>query len=136
MVLACALGAPVGAVLVRAAVVAQDAAAPGEPSAAEKPAIGYLRTVFNAQRQYRKKHNGYATSLAALVGSGSFTRRMVKTDRGDYSVKFSGKTDGFTIALVPKTFDAEHRAFWINENGLIHYETDKPAGENSPVLRQ
>jgi hypothetical protein len=54
---------------------------PGDPahSNAEAAALGYMRTVGMAQRAYNKKHGGYATSLAALVGSGSFTRRMTST---------------------------------------------------------
>ncbi len=114
---------------------AQETAAGEQRSSAEKGALGYMRTVINAERMYRKKHAKYAASLAGLVGSGSFTRRLVKTDRGEYSVHFSGKADGYTVGMVPKTFDAEHRAFWANENGIVHYETEKAAGAQSPVLK-
>src|SRR5436305_1026963 len=79
-----------------ASALAQDAAAPAK-SQPETLAVAFMRTVINAERQYKKKHAKYATSLAALVGSGSFTRRMVKPDRGDYTVQFHGKDDGYIL---------------------------------------
>ena len=115
---------------------AQEAPGPGEPSVAERRAIGYIHTLVTAEREYRKKHGKYATSLAGLVGKGSFTRRMATTDRGDYTVHFSAKEHGYAVSLTPKTFDAEHRAFFADENGLIRFETDKPATAQSPILRE
>jgi hypothetical protein len=109
----------------------------GDPahSRAEAAALGYMRTVVDAQRAYKKKHQKYATSLKQLVHNGSFTPRMVKTDRGDYTVAFRapGK-DRYSVQLTPKTFDAEHRAFYVEENGVIKTEPDKPATADSPVL--
>ncbi len=110
---------------------------PGDPahSNAEAAALGYMRTVNGAQREYKKKHSDYATSLAALVHSGSFTRRMVSTDRGDYTVHFHGKKDGYSLQMVPKQFDSEHRSFYTDESGKIRSEDDKPATAESPVLK-
>lgn len=101
----------------------------------EARAVGYLRTVFGAQREYKKKHGGYAGSLASLVGNGSFTRRLATTDRGDYTVHHASNGQGFSLGLVPKSFDAEHRAFFINESGVVRVEPDKPAGPQSPPLK-
>ncbi|MBZ5645993.1 MAG: hypothetical protein LAN37_02080 [Acidobacteriia bacterium] len=109
---------------------------PGDPahSNAEAAALGYMRTVLGAQREYKKKHGGYASSLASLVHSGSFTRRMTGTDRGEYTVHFKGTTEGFTLGLAPKQFDAEHRAFFADETGKIRGEADKPAtAQSAPV---
>jgi hypothetical protein len=109
----------------------------GDPahSNAEAAALGYVRTVLGAQREYKKKHAGYATSLAALVHSGSFTKRMVKTDRGDYTVHFRGTKDKFTLGMIPKVFDADHRAFLADETGRIRVEDEKPATPESPILK-
>ncbi len=109
----------------------------GDPahSSAEAGALGYMRTVLYAQRLYKKKHGDYATSLQALVGHGSFTRRMTKTDRGDYSVRFHSTGKEFSLSMVPKQFDAAHRSFYANEMGTIRVEDDKPATESSPPLR-
>jgi hypothetical protein len=104
-------------------------------STAEARAVGYMRTVFGAQREYKKKHGAYATSLASLVGNGSFTRRMATSDRGDYTVHFAATGQGFSLGMVPKTFDAEHRAFFLNETGTVRVEPDKPANAQSPVLK-
>lgn len=104
-------------------------------SQAEARAVGYARTVFGAEREYKKKHGAYAKSLAALVGNGSFTRRMATTDRGDYTVHFSATGQGFSVGMVPKTFDAEHRAFYLNESGTVRVEADKPASPQSPPLK-
>jgi hypothetical protein len=105
----------------------------GDPahSNAEASALGYMRTVGSAQRQYKAKHGAYATSLPGLVGTGSFTRRMTATDRGDYTVKFHSTGKEFSLSLVPKTFDAEHRAFYMDETGKIRAEDSKPATANS-----
>src|SRR5947209_11732644 len=64
---------------------------PGDParSDSEASALGYMRTVIRAEHLYQKKNDGkYATSLAQLVHTGSFTKRMAATDRGDYTVIF------------------------------------------------
>src|SRR5215467_10473693 len=66
----------------------------GDParSDSEAAALGYMRVVVRAQKEYYKKHDKYANSLAALVGHGSFTKRMAETsERGDYSVGFRSK---------------------------------------------
>jgi len=105
----------------------------GDPahSNAEAAALGYMRTVAYSQREYKKKHGAYAASLQALVGTHSFTRRMTSTDRGDYTVKFHSTGKEFSLSLVPKNFDAEHRAFYIDETGKIRAEDSKPATVNS-----
>jgi hypothetical protein len=104
-------------------------------SNAEAAALGYMRTVLTAQKLYKKKHNAYATSLPALVGSGSFTKRMASPDRGDYKVGFHGTAEKFTLSMEPKQFDAEHRSFFADETGSIRGEDDKPATASSPVLK-
>src|SRR5580693_1240999 len=67
----------------------------GDParSESEANALGYMRTVIRAQQQYFKKNNKYASTLADLVHTGSFTRRMTETDRGDYRVSFHSRKD-------------------------------------------
>ena len=109
----------------------------GDPahSDAEASTLGYMRTVLTAQKLYKRKHNSYATSLAGLVNTGSFTRRMIKTDRGDYDVSFHSHADGFSLALTPKQFDANHRAFYADETAVLRAETDKPATSDSDRLR-
>lgn len=110
---------------------------PNDPahSDAEAGALGYMRTVLGAQREYKKKHGGYAPSLEALVHSGSFTKRMTKTDRGDYTVHFRGTKEEFSLGLIPKRFDPEHRAFYADESGRIRAEQEKPATAESEILR-
>jgi hypothetical protein len=110
---------------------------PGDParSASEAAALGYMRTVIRAQREFKKKNAKFAPSLNALVHTGSFTRRMTKTDRGDYTVSFQSKKDGFELALTPKQMDSSHRSFYADEDGVIHAEEDKAASETSPTLK-
>jgi hypothetical protein len=110
---------------------------PGDParSESEAAALGYMRTVLRAQRQYKRKYDHYATSLAALVHTGSFTRRMVNPDRGDYRVNFLTHKDGFQLTLTPRGLDAQHRSFYAGEDGVIHASEDKPADANSPVVK-
>jgi hypothetical protein len=110
---------------------------PGDPahSNAEAMAVGYMRTVAVAQKLYKKKHGTYANSLHELIGHGSFTRRMANADQGDYNVKFHSTGKDWSLVLLPKTFDADHRAFFINETGTIRAETDKPATANSEPVK-
>lgn len=104
-------------------------------SNAEAAALGYMRTVVSAEKLYKKKHGNYTTSLSALVGNGSFTKRMAQTDRGDYTVSMKPKGQGYSLALTPKQFDAEHRAFYVDETGSFRAEDGKPATPSSPVLK-
>ena len=111
---------------------------PGDParSETEAAAMGYMRVVVNAQKNYSHKHNGqYATSLAALVGQGSFTRRLERTDRGDYTVRFHSTGKAYSVALLPRQFDAAHRAFYLDESGEFRVEDTQPASKTSPELK-
>ena len=109
----------------------------GDPAKSdlEAAALGYMRTVLRAQKLYYKKNNKYATSLADLVHIGSFTKRMVNPDRGDYSVGFRPNKDGFELTLTPKQLDAEHRSFYADEDNQIHADDQAPATEKSPMVK-
>jgi opacity protein-like surface antigen len=110
---------------------------PGDParSESEASALGYMRTVLRAQREYKKKNDHYATSLAALIHTGSFTSRMVNPDRGDYTVGFKSKRNGFELALTPKELSAERRSFYADEDGEIHADEEKAADNHSPTVK-
>ena len=117
----------------------------GDPahSDSEAQALGYMRVVLRAQREYKKRHQKFATSLEALAGTGSFTKRMAhSTDRGDYTASFQprhagAKTDddGFILTMTPNQLDAQHRSFYAEDDGKIHAEEEKPADANSPVVK-
>ena len=111
----------------------------GDParSDAEAGALGYLRTFLRAQKIYKKKNDHYATSLLDLAHIGSFTRRMVSTDRGDYTVKFKAhkEKDTFEITMVPKQFAPDRRSFFSDEEGKIRVDEQKEADESSPILK-
>src|SRR6202034_543176 len=68
---------------------------PGDParSNSEAAALAYMRVVLRAQHRFQKQYGHFATSLNELVHSGSFTKRMVNPDRGDYLAGFKGKKD-------------------------------------------
>ena len=110
---------------------------PGDParSNSEAAALGYMRTLLRAQREFNKKNDRFATSLAELVHTGSFTKRMVNTDRGDYTVGFQGKKDTFALTMTPKQLDAQHRSFYAEDDGKIHADEEKPADAKSPVVK-
>jgi hypothetical protein len=111
----------------------------GDParSDSEASALGYLRTFLRAQKIYKKKNDHYATSLMDLVHTGTFTRRMATTNRGDYTVKFTPhkEKDTFEIVLIPKQLDATHRSFFADQEGKIRADEQKEADEHSSVLR-
>lgn len=109
----------------------------GDParSDSEAAALAYMRVVLRAQHHFQKQYGHFATSLAELVHTGTFTKRMVNPDRGDYTAGFKGKKDSFVLTMTPKQVDAEHRSFYAEDDGKIHAEEDKAANENSPVLK-
>jgi hypothetical protein len=111
---------------------------PGDPahSDSEAAALGYMRVVIRAQKDYYKRHDEYATSFMDLVNHGSFTRRMAQTkDRGDYTVGFKGKKDSYVLMMTPKNLDAQHRSFYAEEDGVIHSDDTKAADAGSPKLK-
>ncbi|MGO9648511.1 MAG: hypothetical protein ACLPOO_10685 [Terriglobales bacterium] len=132
-----ALAGVMGAALFAAAQTAYQPKFPGDPahSDSEAIALGYMRTVLRAQHTYKVKNGKYADSLANLVHTGTFTRRMVNPDRGDYTVSFRPHKDGFDLLLNPKHQDAEHRSFFAKEDGVIHGDEQKAADENSPRVK-
>ena len=110
---------------------------PGDParSDSEAAALAYMRVVIRAQRRFNKQYDHFATSLAELVHSGTFTKRMVNSDRGDYTAGFKGKKDSFVLTMTPKQIDATHRSFYAEDDGKIHADEEKPADANSPVVK-
>ncbi len=116
---------------------------PGDParSESEANALGYMRVVLRAQREYKKRHAKFAPSLDALAGTASFTKRMSETtDRGDYTASFrlhhaSPDHDGFVLTMTPKQMDAEHRSFYAEDDGVIHGDDQKAADADSPKVK-
>jgi hypothetical protein len=110
---------------------------PGDParSDSEAEALAYMRVVLRAQHRFEKQYGHFATSLTELVHSGSFTRRMVNPDRGDYTVGFKGKKDSFILLMTPQHLDAQHRSFYAEDDGKIHADEDKPADADSPIVK-
>lgn len=111
---------------------------PGDParSDAEAEALGYMRVVVRAQKEYNKKHSHYAETLQSLVNTGSFTRRMASTtDRGEYHVGFKARKDGYILTMTPRNLDAQHRSFYADEDGVIHGDEEKAAGPESPKVK-
>jgi len=114
----------------------------GDPARSESEALAlaYMRTMLRAQREYKKRHDKYAESLAALAGTGTFTKRMASTtDRGDYTASFRGHKekdkDGFVLTMTPKQLDGEHRSFYAEEDGVIHGDDQKAADLDSPKVK-
>jgi hypothetical protein len=111
---------------------------PGDPARSENEAavLGYMRVVVNAQKNYSHKHGGqYATSLADLVGQGSFTKRLLNPKRGDYTVKFKGTGKDYSLWMTPTTISPTERAFFVDESGIIKAEEDKQATTESPKAK-
>jgi hypothetical protein len=111
---------------------------PGDPahSESEAQALGYMRVVLRAEREYKKRHNKFADSLEALAGTGSFTKRMARTtERGDYTVGFHSQKDSFVLTMTPKQMDPEHRSFYAEEDGVIHGDDQKAADQSSPKVK-
>ena len=134
--------AVVSVVLVAALAAAQAVYQPkfrGDParSDSEAAALGYMRTFLRAQKIYKKKYGHYAATLLDLTKTGSFTRRMAATDRGDYTVKFRSHKDKdtFEISMAPKQPAADRRSFFSDEQGKIRGDEQKEADEGSEVLK-
>jgi hypothetical protein len=110
---------------------------PGDParSDSEASALAYMRVVLRAQRAFDKQYGHYATSLAELVHSGTFTKRMVNPDRGDYTAGFKGTKEKFILTMTPKQIDGQHRSFYAEEDYKIHADDAKPADASSPVVK-
>jgi type II secretory pathway pseudopilin PulG len=111
---------------------------PGDParSDSEAQALAYMRTLLRAQREYKKRHDKFADSLAALAGTASFTKRLAQsTDRGDYTVSFRTHKDGFVLTMTPNHMDSEHRSFYAEDDMVIHADDQKAADSESPKVK-
>ena len=103
-------------------------------SDSEFNALAYMRVVMRAEMLFNRQYGHYATSLTQLIHTGTFTQRMVNPERGDYTVGFKGKKDGFFLTMTPKNLDAQHRSFYAENDGKIHADEGKVADSNSPVV--
>lgn len=134
---ACAAFSPCSAFSAQAPATTYQPKFHGDParSDSEAAALAYMRVVIRAQRQFNRQYGHFATSLAELVHSGSFTKRMVNTDRGDYTADFKGKKDSFMLLMTPKQLDAQHRSFYAEDDGKIHADEEKPADGDSLIVK-
>jgi hypothetical protein len=110
----------------------------GDParSDSEAQALGYMRVVLRAQKEYKKRHDKFAESLPALAGTGSLTKRMARsTERGEYTASFRSKKDSFILTMTPKQMDNEHRSFYAEDDGIIHGDDQKAADSSSPKVK-
>ncbi len=109
----------------------------GDParSDSEAAALAYMRVVIRAEKQFNKQYGHYALTLNELVHSGSFTKRMVNPDRGDYTASYKGKKESYVLTMTPKALDAQHRSFYADDDGKIRGEESKPAGPESPIVK-
>lgn len=109
----------------------------GDPaqSDSEFAALAYMRVVIRAEKAFNKQYGHYALTLAELVHSGTFTKRMVNPNRGDYTVGYKGKKDSYILTMMPKVLDATHRSFYAEDDGKIHADDSKPADKDSTVVR-
>jgi hypothetical protein len=110
---------------------------PGDPahSDSEAAALAYMRVVIRAQHRFEKQYGHFAITLQELVHSGSFTKRMVDPNRGDYTASFKGKKDSFMLTMTPNHLDPDHRSFYAEDDGKIHADETKPADADSPVVK-
>ncbi len=110
---------------------------PGDParSDSEAAALAYMRVVIRAQKLFDKQYGHFAHTLTDLVHSGSFTKRMVNPERGDYTASFKGKDDSYVLTMTPKNLDAQHRSFYAEDDGKIHADETKAADGDSQVVK-
>jgi hypothetical protein len=94
-----------------------------------------MRVVIRAEKAFNKQYDHFALTLAELVHSGSFTKRMVDPNRGDYTASYKGKKDSYVLTMTPKNMDAQHRSFYAEDDGKIHADETKPADGDSPVVK-
>ncbi len=116
----------------QAAASANDSA---ELSNDEKVAVAFMKTILYSERIYKNRHHQYTRDLATLAGTGSVTRRMVSSrQRAGYKVGFSSSGEAFALTMTPVNPDAQHRAFYANQDGAIHVDQGT-ANAQSPVLK-
>lgn len=108
----------------------------GDPahSDSEAAALAYMRVVIRAQKQFNKQYGHYATTLPELVHTGTFTKRMVNPEQGDYTAGFKGKKDSYVLTMTPNHMDADHRSFYAEDDGKIHADAENAADDKSPVI--
>jgi hypothetical protein len=106
----------------------------GDParSRSEALALGYMRVVLRAEQIYKQKNGKYAPALLKLVNTGTFTKRMISPERGDYKVRFRGTGESFALWMdaLPQP-SAQHRSFFADQRGTIRAEEAKSAGPES-----
>ena len=107
----------------------------GDLSNDEKVAVAFMKTILYSERIYKNRHHQYTRDLASLAGTGSVTRRTVKSrERAGYRVGFSSSGEAFALTMTPLAADAQHRAFYTNQDGVIHMDQGT-ANAQSPVLK-
>ena len=110
---------------------------PGDParSDSEAAALAYMRVVIRANRAFNRQYGHFALTLSELVHSGTFTKRMVDPNRGDYTASYKGKKDSYILTMTPKALDAQHRSLYAEDDAKIHADDSKPADGDSPVVK-
>ncbi len=102
----------------------------------ETAAIANLRTVSQAQLQYRTQYGSYAEleelSDVSLVDSG-----FSDAERQGYRFVSSGSQGSTTWAMLAEPVDpgvSGDRYFFIDESGVIRFREGEPADGGSPAV--
>ncbi len=96
----------------------------------EASAISSLRTMSTVNEQYRTRFGGYAATLAALEAAGYIDNVLSGGNKSGYNfVAYATTGTAWSINANPETPGGTgSRYFFVNESGVIRFDTAAPAG--------
>jgi len=115
----------------------------------EMSAIKSLQTIFTAELMYQNSHpsEGFSPDLASLGSTGqgggdqSIDQNLASGRRSGYTFtytpgeKVNNAIRTFTVTAVPDQVGTTgQRRFFIDEGGIVHYNSSGPADPTSPSI--
>ncbi len=106
-----------------------------------------LQTIFAAQLQYQSQFGRYAATLAELgppsggpngpSGAHLIPASLASGKKNGYVFTMTLRPEGFAVNANPASFGAAGgRTFYIDENGVVHYNWGStPATAESPEIQ-
>jgi hypothetical protein len=97
--------------------------------------LGELKMLVQAQKDYKKANNTYASSIDALDYKDMIEQEYPARAKEGYEFRLEyGGTDNFSFTANPKSPSVSKTYYFVDETGEVRYNVNSPANAKCPPI--
>jgi len=101
-------------------------------NSSESDIANELKLLVEAQKNYKEVYNTFATSFDALDYKGLLEQNYLARAKKGYEFRLEyGSQNSFSFTANPKNPSLSNTYYYVDESGVIRYNFNSPANENS-----